>query len=128
MYNTYQEHFDHVTGSQNEFQNAYSLSCSLENDREIPVEGQGGFCVNDQYLAYCRFTDAVIGFRTSREYRFHSFDEAYSFMKAENEKIYKDCAETGDYAEQEFEIPQSQYPPIQGCDRDPEEELYASPF
>lgn len=117
MYDAYQEHLDHVMGSGNEFQNAYSLSCSLEREREIPVEGEGDFVVNKRYLAHCGFTDAVIGFRTSREYRFRSFDEAYAFMEAKNEELYE--AETEDYPDCEFEIPKSQYPPVQGCDLPP---------
>ena len=118
MYDAYQEHLDHVMGSGCEFQNAYALSVSLENEREIPVEGEGEFSVNERYLAHCGFTDAVIGFRTSREYRFRSFDEAHAFMEAKNEELYEQfpCGGAGDF---EFEIPKSQYPPVQGCDLPP---------
>ena len=119
MYDAYQEHLDHVMGSQNEFQNAYALSCSLENEREIPVEGEGDFVVNERHLVYCGITDAVIGFRTFYQYRFRSFDEAFAFMEAKNEELYKELAETGDYPDYEFEIPKSQYPPVQGCDLPP---------
>jgi len=112
-------------------------------------EGKGDFHVNEMRETRCSVTDAFLGYQTFKRYAYETFDKAFEFMNAKNEEAFKRYAyETFDKAFEfmnakneevydeysthgeplPFEIPHSQYPPVQGCERNPEEELYASPF
>jgi len=89
-------------------------------------EGKGDFHVNEMRETRCSVTDAFLGYQTFKRYAYETFDKAFEFMNAKNEEVYDEYSTHGEPLP--FEIPHSQYPPVQGCERNPEEELYASPF
>jgi hypothetical protein len=90
------EHYDHIMGQANEFQNALAVSrLTRKDDDRVRIEdlvAAGRFVVVCETTAYCRFTDAIMGADHWHVGDYATREEAEAYLRGMGDERYNDDA------------------------------------